>query len=178
VRYVGEAIALVLAESPAIADDALALIDVDIEALPAGCRPPRSAKDESLLFPDLGHLAINSTPCARCRAAFQDAPYSGAEASHPRATCAAHGAARVLAEWDAERGRLTVPGRRAKVLFFKTARTLGSRWVSRKRDARSWRTTSAAGSAPAGEFYPEISSPVRGAPTRPSREVTRTAAST
>src|ERR1700674_3508230 len=35
VRYVGEALALVLADSAAIAEDALGLIEVDIDQLPA-----------------------------------------------------------------------------------------------------------------------------------------------
>ena len=35
VRYVGEALAMVVADSPAIAEDAVGAIDVDIEALPA-----------------------------------------------------------------------------------------------------------------------------------------------
>ena len=35
VRYVGEALAMVLADSAAIAEDALGAIDVDIEPLPA-----------------------------------------------------------------------------------------------------------------------------------------------
>src|SRR5262249_58338492 len=44
VRYVSEALALVLAGTPALAEDALALIEVDIEPLPAGApwRPPAS----------------------------------------------------------------------------------------------------------------------------------------
>src|SRR5712691_5154358 len=50
VRYVGEAIALVLADTPAIAEDALALIDVEIETLPAVADHRASARDASLLF--------------------------------------------------------------------------------------------------------------------------------
>ena len=45
VRYVGEAIALVLAESPGIAEDALGLIDVDIEAAAGGGRPARVSEE-------------------------------------------------------------------------------------------------------------------------------------
>src|SRR5262249_13656394 len=50
VRYVGEALALVLAQTPAIAEDALALIEVDLEPLPAVADSRSSATDESLLF--------------------------------------------------------------------------------------------------------------------------------
>src|SRR5262249_48863607 len=54
VRYVGEALALVLAESPAIAEDALALIEVEIEPLPALGDSRASATDQSLLFEEVG----------------------------------------------------------------------------------------------------------------------------
>src|SRR6266849_7702959 len=50
VRYVGEAIALVLADSPGIAEDAIGLIEVEIEPLPAVADRHVSAKNESLLF--------------------------------------------------------------------------------------------------------------------------------
>src|SRR3989442_14580384 len=42
VRYVGEAIAVVLAETAAIAENALGLIEVEIEPLPAVAHPPPS----------------------------------------------------------------------------------------------------------------------------------------
>src|ERR1700676_604689 len=59
VRYVGEALAVVLAQSPALAEDALEAIDVDIEALPAVPDRRASAQDQSLLFEDTGsNLAI------------------------------------------------------------------------------------------------------------------------
>ena len=50
VRYVGEALALVLADTPAIAEDALGLIEVDIEPLPAVADPPVSARKEKRVF--------------------------------------------------------------------------------------------------------------------------------
>src|SRR6266545_176336 len=50
VRYVGEAIALVLAETAGIAEDALGLIDVDIEQLPA----VTDRHGKPLLFEDQG----------------------------------------------------------------------------------------------------------------------------
>src|SRR5215467_13870226 len=50
VRYVGEALALVLAETSAIAEDALGLIEVEIEPLPAVADRQATAKNASLLF--------------------------------------------------------------------------------------------------------------------------------
>src|SRR6266540_243207 len=54
VRYVGEALAVVLADTPAIAEDALGLIEIDIEPLPPVADRHASAKDASLLFEQAG----------------------------------------------------------------------------------------------------------------------------
>src|SRR5262249_58429376 len=43
VRYVGEPIALVVAETAAVAEDALAAIVVEIDPLPAGLGPPSAS---------------------------------------------------------------------------------------------------------------------------------------
>src|SRR5262249_59994596 len=59
VRYVGEALALVLADSSGIAEDALGLVEVDIEPLPPVADRQASARNESLLFEEAGrNLAI------------------------------------------------------------------------------------------------------------------------
>ena len=50
VRYVGEPMAVVVAESQALAEDALEAIDVDIERLPALPDRHAAASDKSLLF--------------------------------------------------------------------------------------------------------------------------------
>src|ERR1700735_2003949 len=57
VRYVGEALAMVLAESAGVAEDALSAIDVDIEPLPAIANWELSAKNETLLFEHKGSNA-------------------------------------------------------------------------------------------------------------------------
>jgi aerobic carbon-monoxide dehydrogenase large subunit len=77
VRYVGEAIAVVLAETAAIAEDALGLIEVEIEPLPAVADRRASAQDASLLFEDKGtNLAIKFRAVrGDADAAFADAPY-------------------------------------------------------------------------------------------------------
>jgi len=77
VRYVGDALALVLAESPAIAEDALALIEVDIEPLPAVADSRTSATNQSLLFEETGtnRAMIFRATRGDAAAAFTDAPY-------------------------------------------------------------------------------------------------------
>src|SRR5262250_1765888 len=78
VRYVGEPIAVVLAESAAIAEDALAAITVDIEPLPAvtGC-----ADNDARLFDAHGtNLALTYKAVkGDAAAAFADAPYTRRE---------------------------------------------------------------------------------------------------
>ena len=82
VRYVGEALAVVLAESAALAEDALEAIDVDIEALPAVADRHASAQDRSLLFEETGSNlalkfhAVMGDAAAACRLALE-APAKG-----------------------------------------------------------------------------------------------------
>ncbi len=81
VRYVGEPIAVVMAESAAIAEDALDLIRVDIEALPAVADRREAAKNETLLFEESGgNLAIRYDAVrGDAAAAFARAEYTRRE---------------------------------------------------------------------------------------------------
>ena len=54
VRYVGEPLAVVIADSQAIAEDALDLIEIDIEELPAITDRVNAAAAETVLFEDHG----------------------------------------------------------------------------------------------------------------------------
>jgi carbon-monoxide dehydrogenase large subunit len=54
VRYVGEALAVVLAGTPGVAEDALGLIEVDIEPLPVVADRHASAAEAPLLFEEVG----------------------------------------------------------------------------------------------------------------------------
>ncbi len=54
VRFVGEPLALVVAESPALVEDALELIEVDYDPLPAVVDPAEALQDLTLLFPAAG----------------------------------------------------------------------------------------------------------------------------
>jgi carbon-monoxide dehydrogenase large subunit len=101
VRYVGEPLAVVIADSPAIAEDALDLIDVEID--------PLSPVSSCAL-----HYRAHKGDCT---AAFASPDYVRREAfyvhRHTGITMEPRG---VLAAWDAARGHMTVWGA-AKVPF-------------------------------------------------------------
>jgi carbon-monoxide dehydrogenase large subunit len=156
VRYVGEPIALVLAESAAIAEDAMAAIELDIEPLPAVADRHVAAKDQSILFEDTGsNLALKFRAVrGDAAAAFKDAPYVRRESlrvqRHFALTMEPRG---VLAEWDAARGRLTVSGA-AKVAFFN--RRILAKQIGLAEDAIEMVENDVGGGFGArGEFYPE-----------------------
>src|SRR5947209_176859 len=156
VRYVGEALAVVLAQSPAVAEDALEAIDVDIEQLTPVPDRHVSALDQSLLFEDKGtNLAIKFRAVRGDAArAFKDAPYVRRESFRVQRHMAMPLETRgLLAEWDGARGRLTVNGG-AKVLFF-NRRTLAKQ-LGLAEDAIDLVENDVGGGFGArGEFYPE-----------------------
>src|SRR5215468_1892953 len=73
VRYVGEPIAVVLAASVTLGEDALERVVVDIEPLPAVSDCETSAKSDPLLFPEHGsNCAMTFTAeCGDADAAFE-----------------------------------------------------------------------------------------------------------
>ena len=135
VRYVGEPVAVVLADTAAIGEDALEAIAMDIEALAA--ITSRSSADEaaSLLFEPAGtnRALVFKAVRGDAAAAFGDAPYRRRERfktqRHYGLTMEPRG---VLAEWDA--GILRVFGA-AKVPFF------NRRILQRRSDCRNPRST-------------------------------------
>jgi carbon-monoxide dehydrogenase large subunit len=156
VRYVGEALALVLADSPALAEDALALIEVDIEPLSAVADSRVSASDQTLLFEDAGTNRAMVFRAVRgdAAAAFTDAPYVRREtlctARHMALPLEPRG---LLAEWGAARGKLTVSGG-AKVPFF-TRRTLAKEMGLPESAVEVVENDVGGGFGARGEFYPE-----------------------
>jgi aerobic carbon-monoxide dehydrogenase large subunit len=156
VRYVGEALALVLADTPALAEDALALIEVEIEPLPAVGDARASASDRSLLFEEIGTNRAMTFRATRgdAAAAFKDAPYVRREtlrtARHMALPLEPRG---LLAEWDAARGKLTVSGG-AKVLFF-NRRTLAKEMGLPESAVEYVENDVGGGFGARGEFYPE-----------------------
>jgi carbon-monoxide dehydrogenase large subunit len=156
VRYVGEAIALVLADSPGIAEDAVGLIEVEIEALPAVADRHVSAKNESLLFEETGTNQAIKFHAVRgdAAAAFKTATYTRRESFRTQRHLALPMEPRgLLAEWDAARGRLTVSGG-AKVLFF-NRRTLAKQLGLSEDQIEIVENDVGGGFGARGEFYPE-----------------------
>ena len=156
VRYVGEAIALVLADTPGRAEDAVGLIDVDIEPLPAVADRHASAKNQTLLFEDQGSNRAIMFRAVRgdAAAAFKDAPYVRRESFRTQRHMALPMEPRgLLAEWDAARGRLTLSGA-AKVLFF-NRRTLAKQLDLPESAIELVENDVGGGFGARGEFYPE-----------------------
>jgi aerobic carbon-monoxide dehydrogenase large subunit len=156
VRYVGEALAMVLADSAGVAEDALGAIEVDIDPLPAIANWQSAAKNETLLFENKGS---NVTMKFRAvlgdgDAAFKKAPYTRRERfSTQRHTALPMEPRGLLAEWDAASGRLTLSGA-AKVLF--ANRRILARQLGLAVDAIDMVEYDVGGSFGArGEFYPE-----------------------
>jgi carbon-monoxide dehydrogenase large subunit len=156
VRYVGEALAVVLAKSAAIAEDALGLIEVDIEPLPAVAGRHASAKGEALLFEErASNLAIRFHAVrGDAAAAFRDAPYVRRERFRTQRHMALPMEPRgLLAHWDAAQGKLIVCGA-AKVLFF-NRRTLARQLGLPENAIELVENDVGGGFGARGEFYPE-----------------------
>jgi aerobic carbon-monoxide dehydrogenase large subunit len=156
VRYVGEALAMVLADSAGVAEDALSAIEVDIAPLPAVATWQSAAKNQTLLFEN---KASNVTMKFRAvlgdaDAAFKNAPYTRRESfSTQRHTALPMEPRGLLAEWDAASGRLTLSGA-AKVLF--ANRRILAKQLGVAVDAIDMVEYDVGGSFGArGEFYPE-----------------------
>src|SRR5579883_1781689 len=76
VRYVGEPLAVVLAESPALAEDALEAIAVDIEILPAVADRDAARAGAVRLFDDVTNVTATLTAAkGDAAAALAAAPY-------------------------------------------------------------------------------------------------------
>jgi carbon-monoxide dehydrogenase large subunit len=120
VRYVGEPVAVVVAESPALAEDALEAIELEIEALPALPDRHGAALGTGLLFESTGgNRAVRySVSFGDADAAFARAPYTRRESFRcHRLTGVPLETRGLIAEWNAAGTKLTVFGA-TKVLFF------------------------------------------------------------
>jgi carbon-monoxide dehydrogenase large subunit len=156
VRYVGEPLAVVLADSAAVGEDALDHIAVDIEPLPPVTGCAAAARGDRLLF-EAAHTNRAMTFTAvrgDADAAFAQAPYVRRETfrtqRHYGLTMEPRG---VLAQWDAAKGRLTVSGA-AKVPFFN--RRILAKQIGLPEDAVDMVENDVGGGFGArGEFYPE-----------------------
>jgi aerobic carbon-monoxide dehydrogenase large subunit len=163
VRYVGEPIAFVVADSPALAEDALETINVEIDPLPPVADIGLDDLDNERDLPEAGEL-FEGTPLNRAltysavkgdvEMAFAQAEYRRRETfyvhRHTGITMETRG---VLAEWDEERGFMTVSGA-AKVPF--ANRRILAKLLSLPESAVAMIEGDAGGSyGVRGEFFPE-----------------------
>jgi carbon-monoxide dehydrogenase large subunit len=156
VRHVGEALAVVLADSAALAEDALEAISVEIEPLPPIADRRASVQGQSLLFEQHGsNLAIKFHAVrGDASAAFRNAPYTRRESFRVQRHMALPMEMRgLLAEWDAARERLTINGG-AKVLFF-NRRTLARQFGIAEDAIDMVENDVGGGFGARGEFHPE-----------------------
>jgi carbon-monoxide dehydrogenase large subunit len=156
VRFVGEPIAFVVAESRAMAEDALEIIGVEIEPLPPVADRYASMNDTSLLFEQNGtNVAVHyEMSKGDPKAAFEAAEYVRRESFSSQRHAASPLETRgLLAEWDAASGRLTVSGA-TKVTFHNRAILAGM--LGLPEDAIEMSEVDVGGGfGVRGEFYPE-----------------------
>jgi len=156
VRYVGEPIAVVLADSAALAEDGVGSIALDIEELAPVADRRASGKNEILLFEEAGtNRAMTFTAVSGdADTAFREAEYARRERfSVQRHTALPMEPRGVLAEWDAVQGRMTVLGA-AKVPFFNRD-TLAAMLGLALTDVDLIENDVGGGFGARGEFYPE-----------------------
>ena len=156
VRYVGEPMALVVAESAAIAEDAVGTIVVDIELLPAVMTREASIAGEVLLFEEHGtnHAITLTGVKGDADAAIRDADYVRRERFRvQRHTAVPMETRGLLAEWDARLGRLKISGL-MKVPF--AVRALLARLMDLPEESiEAVENDVGSGFGMRGEFYPE-----------------------
>jgi carbon-monoxide dehydrogenase large subunit len=156
VRYVGEPIAVILATSAAIGEDALEAIAVEIEDLPAVSDWQTAAKNQSVLFENAGtnRSLVFQARKGDADAAFANAPYTRREyfrtGRHYGLTMEPRG---VMATWDDANAKLTIYGA-AKVPFF-NRRILSAQIGLPVEQIDMIENDVGGGYGARGEFYPE-----------------------
>jgi len=158
VRYVGEPIAIVIAESRAVAEDALELIDLEISSLEAvaDISAASAAQGEACLFDQpSGNLAVRYfSAMGDANAAFERAAYVRTERfSMHRQTPLPMETRGLLAQWDADTAHLRVIGA-AKVPFF-NRKTLANMLGLDPSQVDLIEVDVGGGFGVRGEFYPE-----------------------
>ena len=156
VRYVGEPVAMVLAQAPELAEDAVHAVELDIAPLPVVADCAASAAGRALLFPGTaGNCATTFTAeIGDVAAAFRNAPYVRRETfGVQRLTAFPMETRGLLAEWDASAGRLTMSGA-AKLPFF-NRRTLAAMLGLPEQAVDYIEYDVGGGFGARGEFYPE-----------------------
>ena len=154
VRYVGECLAIVVAETRAQAEDAADRVDVDIAPLPVVPDCGAAARDESLLFPASGTNRIITYLAEKGNAGRAAGPYVRRERfgvqRHSAITMETRG---LLAEWDESRAKMTVFG--AAKVPFSTRATLAPMLGLPLDGVDMIESDVGGGFGVRGEFYPE-----------------------
>jgi carbon-monoxide dehydrogenase large subunit len=156
VRYAGEPIAVVAADSRAIAEDALELIEIDIEPLEPVSDWKASERDSSLLFVENGtNVAVRyKVELGDAEAAFKSADYVRSETFRAhRHTANPMETRGMVAEWHAAAGRMTVTA--ATKVNFHNRRILAPMMGLAEHDIDMIELDVGGGFGVRGEFYPE-----------------------
>ncbi|MGC1890218.1 MAG: xanthine dehydrogenase family protein molybdopterin-binding subunit, partial [Stellaceae bacterium] len=156
VRYVGEPVAVVLADSAALAEDGVGAIALDIEELSPVADRRASGRHDILLFEESGiNLAMAFTAVSGdADAAFREAAYVRRACFQvQRYTALPMEPRGLLAEWDGAQGRMTVLGA-AKVPFFNRD-TLAAMLGLAPTHVDLIENDVGGGFGARGEFYPE-----------------------
>lgn len=154
IRYVGEPLAVVVADDPALAEDAAEAIVVDIDALPAVADRHVAGKGDVLLFEQHGSNRAITYTATKGDVASMTAPYVRRETfGVQRHTAVAMEARGLLAEWDEEAGRLVVSG--AAKVPFATRRILAQCMDLPEASIEMMECDVGGGFGVRGEFYPE-----------------------
>jgi carbon-monoxide dehydrogenase large subunit len=156
VRYFGEPVAMVLADSAELAEDALNAITLDIETLPPVMDRETAMSDATLLFEQVktNVPTVFNADKGDVDAAFATADYViGDQFYTQRQTALPMETRGLLAEWDAKLGKLSVSGA-AKLPFFN--RKAMAKMMSLPEEAVDYIELDVGGGFGArGEFYPE-----------------------
>ena len=156
VRYVGEPVAVVLADSAALAEDGVGAIALDIEELSPVADRRASGRHDILLFEESGtNLAMAFTAVSGdADAAFREAAYVRRACFQvQRYTALPMEPRGLLAEWDGTQARMTVLGA-AKVPFFNRD-TLAAMLGLAPTHVDLIENDVGGGFGARGEFYPE-----------------------
>ncbi len=156
VRYVGEPVAVVLADDAGVAEDALEAIALDIAPLPAVADRDTARRNANLLFEATGTNLAGTLTALRgdADAAFRDAPFTRRERfSVQRFTAVPMEPRGLLADWNAHEQRLTVHGS-AKVPFH-NRRILAAQMGLPEGAIAMVECDVGGGFGVRGEFYPE-----------------------
>ncbi|HZQ72438.1 MAG TPA: xanthine dehydrogenase family protein molybdopterin-binding subunit [Burkholderiales bacterium] len=156
VRYVGEPIAVIVADSLALAEDAADAIELDIEPLAPVPNRQVSQADQSLLFEERGTNRAMTYAARKgdADAAFASAPYVRREKfSVQRHTAVCMEPRGVLAVWDGAKTKLTVLG--AAKVPFQSRKTIAKHMDLPEDCIDMIEGDVGGGFGVRGEFYPE-----------------------